>query len=72
MLFQWIYVPLFFAAITNALQNDRQLRHRLRNGFGNTAHHKRSLSGVALTVKVIQHHGFPPTFSMLKMLFTLS
>jgi hypothetical protein len=48
----WIYVPLLFAAVTNALQNERQLRHRLTNGFGNTAHHKRALSG-ALTVEVV-------------------
>lgn len=59
MLLLWTYLPLLlFAVLTNALQNDRQLRNRLRSGFGHAPHRRRSLSGVALTVELnIDHFG---------------
>ena len=54
MLLAWIYVPLLFTSVANALRNDRQLRHRLKTGSGNKTAVRRSLENVVLTVEVVQ------------------
>lgn len=57
---------LLSATVANALRNDRQLRHRLRTGFGHAARRRRSLPSPAFTVEVIPtHHHSPPVYPML-------
>jgi len=54
MLFAWAYLSLLlFVSVSNALRNDRQLRHRLKTDFSHKTVHKRSLEDVVFTVEVI-------------------
>jgi len=54
MLLTWAYLSLLlFASATNALRNDRQLRHLLETDFGHKTPAKRSFEDVAFSVEVI-------------------
>ena len=61
MLLLWSCVHLLlFASVANALQSDRQLRHRLETGLGNNVVVRRSVEGVAFTVEVIKSQSLSP------------